>query len=71
MKQSFLDSLIGLSENVAVTKVKTAGFTAETLGPKENITQIARPNTVLLTLTMKGGVVKSASAGDPCQVTPN
>lgn len=63
IKQSFLESLEGLSLDVAEERVKAAGHVSYTV-PEEAmaITLEAKPNTVVL--WQENGLVSIAQAGD-------
>lgn len=63
IKQSFLDSLEGVTIDVAEEMVKAAGYQVE-LVPEDAmaITLQARPNTIIL--WQEGGLVSLAQAGD-------
>lgn len=68
IKQSFLDSLAGLTVAKAKKLVKAAGHSAMATEAKA-ITLIARPNTVIL--WSDGKLVTRANAGDGLELDPS
>jgi hypothetical protein len=69
MKQSFLDSLKGISIEEAEEIVKNNGYTSEVRLARGVYTLIVAYNDVILYKKDKDSTtVFSADAGDPCQV---
>jgi hypothetical protein len=67
IKQSFLDSLKGLFKDEAEALVESEGLAAWSIPSETAISDIARPDTVILWLD-ETDVVELATAGDPTEV---
>jgi len=66
MKQSLIDSLVGLSFDDATEKIKESGFDLMVVDVGAVITEIARPNIIIV--GVENQMVKEARAGDPTQL---
>lgn len=69
MKQSFLDSLVGLDITTVQKLLEENNLKTMIVGSNDILPLIARGKTVILTTKDdEGQWIESATAGDPCEV---